>query len=314
MKLLIPDSISLDLDLPEQVNAVTYAVAEPIPHTHRDAEAIVLWANPTARLLALPQELPQLRWVQGLMAGMDAALAVGFDSRVVMTSGAGLHDGPVAEHTLALVLAAARRLDLAAKAQAESRWDETRLGGNQALRTGSFSTLHQSRVLIWGFGSIAQHLAPWLAAMGAEVTGVASTAGERAGFPVITAADLPTELPRTDVLINILPATPATQGIVDAGVLAALPDHAWFINVGRGATVDEHALLQALQQGRIAGAGLDVFRTEPLPADDPLWTAPNLILTPHSAGGRPRNAEPLIARNVRAYLAGAELTGVVAGG
>ena len=311
MKLLLPDSIRLDLDLPGEVEAVTYAVAEPIPAEHRDAEALVLWANPAPRLRALPEELPKLRWVQGLMAGMDAAIAAGFSDEVLMTSGAGLHNGPVAEHTLALVLAAARRLDLAVRAQEERHWDETRLGGNQALRTGHFSTLHQSRVLIWGFGSIAQHLAPWLAAMGATVTGVASRAGERAGFPVITADDLAQELPRTDVLINILPATPSTEKIVDAEVFAALPEHAWFINVGRGATVDEDALLEALRQGTIAGAGLDVFRTEPLPADDPLWQAPNLIITPHSAGGRPRDAAPLVEQNVRAYLAGEQLTGLV---
>lgn len=312
MKLLIPDSIALHLNLPEQVRTGTYAVAEPIPGEHRDAEAIVLWANPAERLQAMPGELPHLRWVQGLLAGMDPVIAAGFSNEITMTSGAGLHSGPVAEHTLALVLAAARRLDLAAAAQRERRWDDARLGGNQALRTGGFSTLHDSRVLIWGFGAIAQHLAPWLSAMGADVTGVASTAGQRAGYPVVTAADLPEELPRTDVLINILPATPSTERIVDAGILAALPEHAWFVNVGRGATVDESALLQALHQGVIAGAALDVFTTEPLPADDPLWSAPNTIITPHSAGGRPRFAEELIERNVRAYLDGQDLTGFVA--
>ena len=311
MKLLIPDSIDLRLDLPPQVSPVTYAVAEPIPPEHRDAEALVLWAVPGPRLHALPSELPNLRWVQGLLAGMDAVIDAGFGKDVLMTSGAGLHNGPVAEHALALVLAAARRLDLCVQAQGRRHWDETRLGGNQALRTGHFSTLHNSRVLIWGFGSIGQHLAPWLAAMGATVTGVASTAGERAGFPVITDEGLAEELPRTDVLINILPATPSTEKIVDGDVFAALPEHAWFINVGRGATVDEVALLHALEQGAIGGAGLDVFRTEPLPADDPLWDAPNLIITPHSAGGRPRDSEPLIEQNVRAFLAGAQMTGVV---
>src|SRR5699024_7238425 len=118
VKLLIPDTISLELDVPGEVEVITYAVAEPIPQQHRDAEAIVLWMNPADRMRALPAELPQLRWVQGLLAGMDPVVNIGFDEQIIMTSGTGLHNGPVAEHTLALVLAAARRLDLAFTAQA----------------------------------------------------------------------------------------------------------------------------------------------------------------------------------------------------
>lgn len=312
MKLLLPDSIPLDLTAPEGVELVTYAVAEPIPDEHRDAEALVVWAVPGERLRDLVTELPKVRWVQGLMAGMDAVVAAGFGRGVVLTSGRGLHDGPVAEHALGLVLAAARRLDLAALAQARGHWDESVRGGNQAVTASGFTTLSGARVLIWGFGSIGQHLAPWLSMLGATVTGVASTAGQRSGYPVITPADLADELPRTDVLINILPATVRTKSAIDADVLVALPEHAWLVNVGRGATVDEAALLRALQEGEIGGAALDVFRTEPLPADDPLWSAPNLIITPHSAGGRPQGSEAVITENLRRYLAGEGLLEVVA--
>lgn len=311
MKLLLPDSIALDLQAPEGVQVATYAVTEPIPAQHRDAEAIVLWYLGADRLAALPAELPQVRWVQGLLAGMESVQAAGFGADVILTGGRGLHDGPVAEHTLALVLAAARRLDLAVLAQREGKWDDTVRGGNQAVGTSGFTTLAGARVLIWGFGSIAQHLAPWLSMMGASVTGVASSAGERSGFPVITAQDLPEYLPETDVLINILPATEDTEAIVGAQVLAGLPAHAWLVNVGRGATVDEQALHRALSEGQIAGAALDVFRTEPLPADDPLWSAPNLIITPHAAGGRPRHSEALISENLQRYRSGQDLLGVV---
>lgn len=311
MKLLLPDSIALDLQAPEGVELATYAVTEPIPDEHRDAEAIVLWYLGAERLAALPAELPQVRWVQGLLAGMESVKAAGFGTDVILTGGRGLHDGPVAEHTLALVLAAARRLDLAALAQREGQWDDTVRGGNQAVGTSGFTTLAGARVLTWGFGSIAQHLAPWLSMMGASVTGVASSAGERSGFPVITAQDLPEYLPETDVLINILPATEDTEAIVDAQVLAGLPAHAWLVNVGRGATVDEQALHRALSEGQIAGAALDVFRTEPLPAGDPLWSAPNLIITPHAAGGRPRHSEALISENLQRYRSGRDLLGVV---
>lgn len=311
MKLLIPDTIDLELSAPEGVTVSRYAVAEPIPAQDSDAEAVVVWANPQERLRALTDELPQLRWVQGLMAGMDAVRQVGFGQDVVLTSGVGLHDGPVAEHTLALILAAARRLDIAVRAQGQRDWDEVNLGGNQALRTEGFSTLAGTRSLIWGFGSIGQHLAPWLDALGSTVTGVASSAGTRSGYPVITPDDLGSELPRTDLLINILPASAATEKVVDQAVFAALPAHAWFFNVGRGATVDEDALVEALRTGQIAGAGIDVTTTEPLPDDSPLWSAPNLILTPHSAGGRPRGAATVIEANLQRFLDGEPLAGVV---
>ena len=124
-------------------------------------------------------------------------------------------------------------------------------------------------MLIWGFGSIAARLAPLLSALGAQVTGVATVAGDRHGFPVISAFDLPDHLPHTDVLISLLPATEQTRHAVDAGVLALLPSRAWVVNVGRGATLDEAALLDALRSDRLAGAALDVFETEPLPAGLP---------------------------------------------
>lgn len=156
-------------------------------------------------------------------------------------------------------------------------------------------------------------IAQYLSALGAHVTGVATTAGERLGYRVVTDEDLADELARTDVLVDILPALEGTAHVVDAEILAALPRHAWFVNVGRGATVDEDALVAALADGTIAGAALDVFSHEPLPADSPLWDAPNLIITPHSAGGRPQESEGLIEENLRRYLAGTELLNVTAG-
>ena len=109
----------------------------------------------------------------------------------------------------------------------------------------------------------------------------------------------------------ILPATGATEKALDAGVLRLLPPHAWLINVGRGATVDEDALLAAVRGGRLAGAALDVFDAEPLPAGSGLWDEPNVIITPHAAGGRPIGAADRIAENLAAFRAGAELRHVV---
>ena len=128
---------------------------------------------------------------------------------------------------------------------------------------------------------------------------------------MVATGDLADLLPGTDLLINILPATPDTHKIVDASVLALLPAHAWLVNVGRGATVDEDALLAAVRSGRLAGAALDVFDTEPLPPHSGLWDEPNVIITPHAAGGRPLGAAERVRENLDALLAGRPLAHVV---
>ena len=194
----------------------------------------------------------------------------------MIASGRGLHDRPVAEHTLALVLAAARRLHRAFAAQRDHEW-ATDIGGLQPEPSpGVFSTLRGARVTIWGFGSIGRTLEPHLTALGATVTGVARRARQEGHVTVIDESHLLDQLAQTDVLIMILPSTPATRGALNADKLAALPAHAWVINVGRGDAVDEPALMDALRRGRIAGAALDVTSIEPLPADSPLWDTPNL--------------------------------------
>lgn len=307
MKILLPDTIDLDLGDLGSDEAVRYAVDEPVPDRHTDAEALVLWGNPADQVRDAAARLTRLRWVQTLAAGPDVALAAGFGDEVPITTGRGLHDRTVAEHTLALVLAAARRLHLLTRAQIGHRW-AGEWGGRQPLHEpGSFRTLRDAHVVIWGFGSIAGTLAPLLAALGARVTGVARTAGERHGFPVVTEADFPELLPRTDVLIMILPATDDTRHALHHGVLRLLPPHAWLVNVGRGSTVHEADLLAAVRAGRLAGAALDVTETEPLPAASPLWDEPDIVLTPHAAGGRPLGAADLIRANLAALKEGRPL-------
>ncbi|RFU21954.1 NAD(P)-dependent oxidoreductase [Geodermatophilus marinus] len=311
MKLLLPDSVPLSPDLPEGVRAVGYDAGAPVPDEHRDAEALVVWGSSEDDLAAVAGRMPRLRWVQTLAAGPDAVLAAGFPEGVVLTSGAGLHNRTVTEHALALVLALVRRLPAAGRAQAAHRW-AGELGGLQPLHPeGAVTTLIDARVLVWGFGSIGQTLAPVLRALGARVRGVARSAGERAGFPVAAEADLERELAGTDVLVMILPAAAGTRHALDARRLGALPAHALVVNVGRGSTVDEAALTAALAEGRLAGAALDVTGAEPLPPDSPLWDAPGLLLTPHAAGGRPVGADELIAANAAALLAGRRLRNVV---
>lgn len=313
MKVLIPTVAPVTVAKKFDAEVIVFDPAEPIAEEHIDADVMVVWGNTRKQLSDSATRLQNLKWICSLAAGTEIIENAGFDESVVITSGSGLQDAPVAEHTLMLTLAAVRRFDLLHRAQLEGRWARELAGaqpGGVQRGTATFPGLGMllgARVTIWGFGSIAQRLAPLLEALGAEVTGVASSAGTRAGFPVIATADITEVLPETDLLINILPATPHTQQIVNASVFEQLPKHAWFVNVGRGATVDEDALIAALNNGTIGGAALDVFAWEPLPADSPLWATPNTILSPHNAGGRPIGATEFFNRNFESFLSGGHL-------
>lgn len=301
--LLVPAGTELDVELPGEVKVVRYDVAEPIPDV--GADALVVWGNPPAHVKDAARSLTTLRWVQTLAAGPDVVLQAGFAPHVVLTSGRGLHDATVCEHALALTLAVLRRVPEMVAAQRERRWADE-LGGLKPLHDETaVRTLIGARVLVWGFGSIAARLAPVLTALGATVTGAATTAGVRHGFEVVS--DVTPVLPQTDVLISLLPDLPSTRGVLNAKVFSKLPKRAVVVNVGRGAVLDEAALLKALSNGDIAGAALDVFVTEPLPSTSPLWASPRLLISPHAAGGRPIGAGKLIAENVKALLAGQPL-------
>ncbi|MBK8458965.1 MAG: NAD(P)-dependent oxidoreductase [Micropruina sp.] len=312
MKLLLPADAPFELAAPPGVEVVTYQPWQPIPEQHLDAEAAVVWGSRSPNLAQLAAA-PQLRWVQTLAAGPDGVLAAGFAERVLITSGRGFHDRPVTEHALALILAGLRLIPQCLDAQREHRW-AGEFGGFRPLKSPDrLTSLIEAEVLIWGFGSIGQRLAPLLAQLGAHVRGVATTAGERGGFEVVDQAGLAEALGSTDVLVMVLPHSEGTWHALNADRLALLRRTSWVVNVGRGSTIDEVALVEALHAGRLGGAALDVTETEPLPADSPLWDAPNLILTPHLAGGRPLGAGRLIARNLAAFLAGEPLQNQVRG-
>lgn len=313
MKILVPTLVDFPAGAPVdgEVEVVAYDPNEPLPTEHLDADALVVWGMSNDLLHDAAARLTQVKWVQLLSAGSDAALAAGFSPSVAITSGRSLHDAPVAEHALALLLAAARRLHVLMRAQIGSRW-ASEIGGIQPEPSpGLFSTLRGAHVAIWGFGSIGSTLAPLLTGLGARVTGVATQSREQDGFTVVTADDLPELLPTVDALVMILPSSPSTTHALSEQLIAALPDHAWLVNVGRGSTVDENALIAALRAGELGGAALDVTSVEPLPSSSQLWELPNVIITPHSAGGRPLGAAELISQNLRAWLAEEPLRNLV---
>jgi phosphoglycerate dehydrogenase-like enzyme len=237
-------------------------------------------------------------------------LRAGFGPDVVITGGQGLHDVYVAEHALALILAAVRRIPTMVRAQDQRRWP-TELGGRaQQQQTEKSFTLHGANITVWGFGGIAQRLTPYLTTLGAQVTGVARSAGTRSGTYVVSVEEIDRQLPATDVLVMILPSNESTRHALSAELLRLLPPHAFVVNVGRGDTVDEEALAAELASGAIAGAALDVFDQEPLPVTSPLWALPNVIISPHAAGGRPLGAAELVSRNLIALVEGRPLENV----
>lgn len=321
MKILLTDAGYID---PSPIrdaghDVVLFSEAEPVPVEHRDAEAMVLWGGGGSGsadvLAAMPGYLTRLRWIQTLAAGPDNVLAAGFPDSVAISSGRHFHDRTVAEHAAALALGCVRSLPTAVRAADRHEWDRTLGGAHPIHDPDRLTTLFEARVLIWGFGAIGQTTARLLSAFGASVRGVARSAGERAGFPVIAVEDIEAALPQTDLLVMVLPSTPETAGALSRERLALLPSRAVVVNVGRGQTVDQDALEEALRAGRISAAGLDVTAPEPLPEGSTLWDAPNLLLTPHAAGGRVVGATERIIRNaaiVAATPEGEPVTGLEA--
>ncbi|KAK5109149.1 hypothetical protein LTR62_007511 [Meristemomyces frigidus] len=314
MKLLYPTSLRLDPSKLEGfgVNLQSYDVKTPIPEDHTDAEVLITWCNSPDNLKDASKRLTKIRWIQSLAAGPNDVLNAGFDPRkITITTGSGLHDKTVAEHALGLLLVSARKFHLMRDYQNDGKWPGP-LGGPQPDKEpGTFNTLEGANIVIWGFGNIAKMLAPYLTAIGANVTGVATKAGIRNGYEVCAEDKLPELLPKTDALVMILPGSDSTKDALNAERLKLLPKHAWVVNVGRGTAIDEKALDDALASNEIGGAALDVFATEPLPESSPLYKRKNCVVSPHAAGGRPRGAEALIVENLRLFLAKQQLKNVL---
>lgn len=311
IRVLVPTTIEPVTPVPPGAETLWYDPRHPIDAAFEDAEVLVVWGNGAAQLRDAATRLRRLRWVQTLASGPDAVESAGFAAEVQITSGRGLQRLPVAEHVLAMILAAARRLHTLRDAQNECRWAHE-LGGLQRFPDPDHvRTVYGARVGIVGYGAIGAQLGHYLRTLGAAVVGVARRARVVDGVQVVPASSLLELAPSLDILVLLLPLTEQTRHVIGAEVLAALPPRAWVVNAGRGATLDTNALVEALRSGRIAGASLDVFETEPLQRDHPLWGLPNAVLSPHSAGGRPVGTGTFVAENVRRYVAGEPLVNVV---
>ncbi len=265
------------------------------------AEALV-WAEPAAPEL-LPGVLavgPDVKWVQLPYAGIENLIHL-LDRDHLWTCGKGVYAEPVAEHVLMLALAGLRGMGGYARAHG---WTPP-VGRN----------LFGARVTVLGGGGITTALIPLLTPWDCRTTVVRRHPEPMPGVHrVVGPQSLPDVLGDADVVVVALALTPETAGIIDLTALEAMQPHAWLVNVGRGGHVVTDDLTEALRAGTIGGAALDVTDPEPLPADHPLWTLNNCLITPH-VGNTPEMGLKLLSRrvteNVRRYIAGQELLGPV---
>ena len=296
------------------------------PAFRRGADAEARWRDLLGRaevLFGIPgdsaeglaeavRDLPGLRWVHAMSAGAgevvrQAGLPPEALERVIITTSSGVHAVPLAEYSILGLLAIAKELPQFVEDQRKKVWPEVR----RPLRELSGQTL-----FLVGLGEIGREVARLGKALGMRTVGIRRTEGRPPEH--VDEVHGPQRLPelagRADAMVVSLPLTEQTAGLVDRATIERLPASCIFVNVGRGQVVDEPALIDALRERRIAGAVLDVTATEPLPEDSPLWTLPNVLVTPHAGALSARENERIVelfVDNLRRYLDGRPLPKVV---
>ena len=268
--------------------------------------ASIIIGNVPAVLLHASEDL---EWLQTSSAGYDHYLVDGhLAPRTMLTNATGAYGQAVSEHMLASLLCLMKKIHLYRDNQRASLW----------LDEGPVASLSGARVLVLGTGDIGSAFARLTCALGAEAYGVRRNVGEcpQPFSGVCTLDDLPHILGDFDVVACVLPSSPETRSLADASFFSAMKEGAFFVNAGRGDLVDSDALVDALTIGHLGGAALDVTSPEPLPADHPLWSCENALITPHVAGfwhlqATTDNVVAICRDNLIAYLEGTPLKNVV---
>ena len=262
-----------------------------------------------------PQDLlpkaPRLRWFQQWGAGADWIMTDHpelADTELIVTSASGVHAIPISEHILAFLLAFCRDIPRAIRAQERCQW--------ASRQTRHLFELSGKTILLVGVGAIGERSAELASALGMRVLGIRRD--PTVTVPHVEAMYAPSKLqsvlPEADFVVLTIPLTPETQGMIGEEELQAMKSTAYLINIGRGGTIQESAMIQALKEGWIAGAGLDVFESEPLPEESPLWKMDHVIITSHYSGLTPRydeRAMEIFLENLKCYRAGQALRNVV---
>ena len=258
-----------------------------------------------------PEAVPNLRWVQGNWAGVDTVIDAPLfaGGNVLLTTASGVHATNMAEHALMMMLALAHRMHDFFDMMAKKRWTrDERPYMPQELRDASLGLI--------GYGAIGREIARMARALGMTVRALRrnTDADTRDGVAFYPRERLHELLGLSDFIVLVTPLTPDTRRLVDARAIAAMKPGAHVINIGRGGVIDEAALIDALRSRALAGAALDVFETEPLPGDSPLWTLDNVILSPHVSGITPRYEQrvmAIFAENLRRFYEGRPLVNQV---
>lgn len=301
----MPDCLIISSDAPElQAEFNRQAGASPGFKFYTSAEQAldgyggekILFGRPDMVAACLPS-WPDIEWVQSTWAGVEPLLALGRrDYRLTVVKD--IFGPQMSEYVFAHLLAHELKLYERRARQLEKDWFRRPSG-----------TLAGKHIGIMGTGSIGSHIAQTARTFAMKVSGLSRSGAGVAGFDSVARSDqLHAWLENLDYLVCALPRTPATDRLLDTTALAKLPGHAYLVNVGRSNVLDEAALLDALTQGRLAGAALDVFDEEPLPPGNPLWEAPNLSITAHVAAlSHPSLVIPIFLENLGRYQEGREL-------
>lgn len=286
----------------------THTLADIPAQALIDAEVLY-----TAGDLPAPEAAPALRWVQAHSAGVDSMIRHPLFLRaeqagrpIALTTAAGVHGPNISEYVLMMMLAFAHRLPRAFEMKQRRAWRHDRMAFLP-------DELYGATVGIIGYGGIGREVARRCRAFGMRVLVMRHSARAAPAQPdveFVPREDLRALLSASDYVVLAVPLSPGTWRMIDREAIACMKPNAVLVNIGRGDVVDEAALIDALAEKRIAGAALDVFQREPLPADSPLWRLDNVILTPHIAGITPKydeRAGALFAENLRRYIAGEPL-------
>ncbi|MEK3806249.1 D-2-hydroxyacid dehydrogenase [Bacillus sp. FSL H8-0547] len=276
---------------------VTAGRDESVWRTHlADAEIIAGWKKGMEETCL--HESSKLRWVQSWSAGVNSMPLQALEKKeVLLTSANGVHANPISETIFALMLGLTRKIHAYVRNQSEKKWHHE----NMKLE------IHGKTLGVIGVGAIGQETAKIAKAFGMTVLGVRHS-GRPADFvdEMYTQADLNTILPRCDYVAVTVPLTPKTERLFTYEQFKQMKPSAYFINIGRGEVVEEAALIRALEENEIAGAGLDVFEHEPLGVKSPLWEFENVIITPHTSGStefyNERLTENILIPNLKTYL------------
>lgn len=260
--------------------------------------------------VALVKNMPKLRWLQQWGAGADwlQKHPEAKEKDFILTNASGVHPVQITEHVFAFLLSFARQLPQSYEAQKQNTW--------QKFSHADVFELEGQTMLIVGVGAIGERIAKVATAFGMKVVGVKrhlSQAIEGVNT-LISPDDLDEALPAADVVVLTVPLTPETSNLMGKKELELMKEDACLINIGRGGTIDESALLEVLKQGKLRGVGLDVFEQEPLAPESGLWNADRVLITPHYSGLSPRYDERAFAiffENLKRYKAGEPLINVV---